>query len=127
MFQYTFDNFIDQVYEDLKSGAKDFDYIEKYNLPDNLKIKIKDEFADKQVISSQSDKQVLEDNNIKVKNPIVVHKVIRNLIWEQPMPDKITAIKPKSTLDLLREFVKEEQDNLSERQLERLNYIINRK
>lgn len=43
------------------------------------------------------------------------------------MPDKITAIKPKSTLDLLREFVKEEQDNLSERQIERLNYIINRK
>ena len=43
------------------------------------------------------------------------------------MPDKITKIKPKSTLDLLREFLEEEQDNLSERQIERLNYIINRK
>ena len=116
-----------QLYEDLKSGAKDFDYIEKYNLPDNLKIKIKDEFANKQVISTQADKQVLEDNNIKVKNPIVVHKVIRNLIWEQPVSSKASAIKPKSTLDLLREFIKEEQSNLSKRQVDRLNYIINRK
>lgn len=127
VFQYTFDSFINQVYEDLKSGAKDFDYIDKYNLPEKMKIKIKDEFADKQVISSQSDKQVLEDNNIKVKNPIVVHKVIRNLIWEQPVSSKASAIKPKSTLDLLREFLEDELSNLSKRQVEKLNYIINRK
>ena len=127
MFQYTFDNFIDQMYEDLKSGAKDFDYIDKYNLPEKMKIKIKDEFANKQVISTQDDKQILEDNNIKVKNPIVVPKVIRNLIWEQPMPDKLTAIKPKSTLDLLREFLEDELPYLSKRQIEKLNYIINRK
>ena len=92
-----------------------------------MKIKIKDEFAHKQVISTQADKQILEDNNIKVKNPIVVHKVIRNLIWEQPMPDKLTAIKPKSTLDLLREFLEDELNHLSKRQVEKLNYIINRK
>ena len=127
IFQYTFDNFIDQVYNDLKSGAKDFDYMDKYNLPQNLVIKIKDEFANKQVISTQADKQILEDNNIKVKNPIVVPKVIRNLIWEQPVSSKTSAIKPKSTLDLLREFLEDEQDNLSKRQVEKLNYIINRK
>ena len=38
-----------------------------------------------------------------------------------------TDNKPKSTLDLLREFVKDELSNLSKRQVERLNYIINRK
>ena len=127
IFQKTSDNFIDQVYEDLKSGAKDFDYMEKYHLPEKLKIKIKDEFANKQVISSQSDKQILEDNKIKVKNPIIVHKVIKNLIWDYPTSSSSNSIKPKSTLDLLKEFIEDEGNNLTKRQLEKLNYIINRK
>ena len=80
----------------------------------------------KQVISTQADKQILEDNNIKVKNPIVVPKVIRNIIWEQPVSSK-TAIKQKSTIDLLKEFIEDESTNLSKRQIEKLNYIINRK
>lgn len=57
-----------------------------------------------------------------------IREFIQNWIDQRNQePEAGSAIKPKSTLDLLREFLEDELSNLSKRQVEKLNYIINRK
>lgn len=64
MFQHTFDSFIDQVY----NLALRIWLYRQMQYSEKMKIKLKI-VANKQVISTQDDKQILEDNNIKVKKP----------------------------------------------------------
>ena len=57
-----------------------------------------------------------------------IREFIQNWIDQRNQePEAGSAIKSKSTLDLLREFLEDELNNLSKRQVEKLNYIINRK
>lgn len=127
LFKHLLPEYIDQFIEHLNNKVLDVEYVDRYSLPDTAKVKLQETYANKTVISSESDKQVLTDNGIKASTAIVVPKVVKDLIWASGFSGSSTPIVRKTLKDLLGEFLEREKDTLSTEHYEELSSLLKRK
>jgi len=128
LFKNIVPEYIDEFLTNLENKIEDLEYIDSYLIPELAKTKIKKKYADKQVISNEADKQTLTDNGIKVSSPIIVHKAVKSIMWQDGYNQSGNKqIKQKSLKDLLGEFLESEKDNLSTEHYNKLNSLLQRK
>lgn len=124
LFRNTKSDYIEEVFEGIEKNLDDFEYVDKQSIPSGVTELAKTKYANKQVISKESDKQTLTEHGINVSNPVVVHSAIKEVIWTQGVGKPV--IKCKSAKELLGEFLQIEKANLTADQYDKLNHIYSR-
>ena len=128
LFKNLLPEYIDEFLIHLDNQVEDMEYMEAYSMPNLATQHIKERYANKQVITSEKDKQTLTDHGIKVSTPVVVHQAIKAIMWADGYGKPgAKSIKPKSLKDLLGEFLEAEKSSLSTEHYEKLNSLLQRK
>lgn len=109
----------------ISKEAKEIEYIETTYLPSNFKELLIEDYKDKYVIASESDKEAIKEVYGNVETTVVPEK-IKQVVYNYQTQQTGVRVKVKSATELLEEFIERYEDSLNDDMLEDLNKILER-